>query len=32
MFCILQCSAVTFFRRGKQVHSHGYSSLYSEIT
>ena len=32
MFCISQGSAVTFFRRGGQIHSHGFSLFYSEIT
>jgi len=31
-FSISQGSVVTFFRRGEQVYSHGYSSSYSEIT
>jgi len=31
-FCISLGSAVTFFRYGGQVHSHGYSLFYSEIT
>ena len=31
-FCISRGSAVTFFRCDGQVHNHGYSSFYSEIT